>query len=65
VFVLVAAFEPELAAGGGPAERGEVGAKGSSKIVSAWVLRVGICGTGWSKRKQKGVSSDATNYNNG
>ena len=56
VFVLVAAFEPELAAGGGPAERGEVGAKGSSKIVSVWARRVGICGTGWSTQKQRGVS---------
>lgn len=34
-----------LGAGGGPAERGDVGAKGSSKIVSVWARRVFIDGS--------------------
>lgn len=42
-------FDRDEAAGGGPAERGEVGAKGSSKIVSVWALRVFMCGTAESK----------------
>ena len=32
-------------AGGGPPERGDVGAKGSSKIVSVCARRTLICGT--------------------
>jgi hypothetical protein len=38
-------WERDEAAGGGPEDRGEVGAKGSSKIVSVWARRVLICGT--------------------
>ena len=38
-------WERDEAAGGGPAERGEVGANGSSKIVSVWARRVLIWGT--------------------
>lgn len=38
-------WERDEAAGGGPEDRGEVGANGSSKIVSVWALRVLICGT--------------------
>ena len=51
--VVVVALERELAAGGGPAERGEVGAKGSSKIVSVWALRGFTCGNVWSTGKQR------------
>ena len=38
-------FAVEDDAGGGPPERGDVGAKGSSKIVSVCARRVLICGT--------------------
>ena len=53
-------FEVEEDAGGGPAERGEVGAKGSSKIVSVCARRTFICGTAEST-SQVNVFSNHSN----